>query len=191
MRIASLTRKAFVGLALTASLLVPQVALAAQSTGDTPESLTVAASISALFPASATYGPSDGSNFPAYQLPNGYYTSGEQIVQVVSSNAPNGLTIKASAEVFTLVSDPSKTVATTNRAGSGAGYSQLGSGASLTPHSFTEGDMASSSTQVLLADAGGPVANRQVGFIWGVPKSVFTYAGTWTSTVHYIAATID
>ena len=177
-------RNTFAAFALAASLLLPQVALAASSSGDTPETLAVAASISARFPLSATYSPNDPDHL--FSADNSFYITNEQVVEIVASNAPNGLTLSATAEDFT----GPVTVSVTNRQAIASGYSAIGSGAQLVPSGNPQpGDFATTSTVRILATADAPLLGRQVGFSWAAPKSAFPIAGTYTSMVHYTAST--
>ena len=64
-------RKAVIAFGLAASLLIPQVALAATSSGNTPETLEVASTITAQFPLSATYNDNKTSS-PGWVYDNTY-----------------------------------------------------------------------------------------------------------------------
>lgn len=185
----NLGRRTIVLLALALSLALPASTFAASQSGDTPETLTVASTISATFPAAQTYHITD-SNSTEFTNPAGsLYETGDAFVTIIGSNNPTGVSISVSVDPW--VGAGSITVPTSQRLTSVSGDA-AGSGAALTPTSPVikpAGTFASSSTVVTLATSTGPLAGRKVGVDYGVAVSQFTVGGDYTSAAHYTAST--
>lgn len=174
-------RKVAILLALALSLALPGSAFAATTSGTTNESLTVNATISATFPAATSYVTGDFGGPNLYVTPLAYVT-------IVGSNNPSGVTITAQAAVW---SGPgSITVPTNKRQTALSNDASTGSGSPLTAASVPQtGAFASTSTIVTLASSTGALAGRRIGVEWGVAQTEFTVAGTYNSSIAYVAST--
>jgi hypothetical protein len=176
------TRKGLIALALLAALVVPQTTLAASQTGDTTESgISVAVTLSAVFPASTA----------TYTLTAGVWSYSGSITSINTNNT-TGVQITVKADVY---SGPGgATVPTTARALTyGAQTGGLGDATLTCSGNGTDiASFANTTTAYTLACSHTTVTNGSRAFTYNAQASAFSAspAGSYTSAVHYTAVTL-
>ena len=174
-------RKVAVLLSLALTLAVPASALAATE-GTTPEQVTINTTVSMVIPSLQTY---------VFESGTGQYATADATITVVSSNAPNGVTITADVAPYTRTVG-SVIVPTTVRGSLWNDRGSLGGGTgdTLVPGADVPvGDWLTSATVKTVATSTAPMANRQVGVQHYFLPASFTQAGDYTSSVHYAVTT--